>query len=365
MLIVAIAVLLAACGDPGVNGPPAPPTATPIPPTPTQNPALASQSTGTITIPTTMPSISLGSYQAAALAATATGLVLAPPMASGSIVGTPTLAFVPFTGGTPKAIAQATPAGGAARSIIAFTTGGAWVAYVQAGPQGSAWELWAVNPTTGTQHMVDSATQEHESGILPGTFATDGTDVVWAVPTFGQNTASLFAYDLASGTTRTLASVSAASFVSVALVNRLLFYQTTTLANVSTSWLWLLTQPKGAQIAAQPKGAIALNSRYLAWYDADPGNLDLYDIVSGKTLAISENACENPIIAQDRPYLACLDDVDDQYQVIRVPSGTSANFGLHATGGFGAFANGRLYWIPEPNPLSANNQVDYFTLPTS
>lgn len=362
-----LVALMVACSDGSgsVNGPPGPPTKTPIPPTPTQNPALASNATGAITIPSTMSPISLGSYQAATLAATTSGFILTPLVKDSSVIGTPTLAYVPFTGGTPKVIADATPAGSAPRSIVAFTTGGDWVAYVQQEPQGAAWELWAVNPSTGDKHMVDSATQEHNSGILPGTFATDGTDVVWAVPTFGQNTASLFAYDLASGATRTLVSASAASFVSVALVNRLLFYQTTTLANVSTSYLWLLTQPKGAQIAAQPKGAIALNSRYLAWYDADPGNLDLYDIVSGKTIAVQENACESPIIAQDRPYLACLDDVDDQYQVIRVPSGTSATFGLHATGGFGAIANGRLYWIPEPNPLSSNNVVDYFSLPTS
>ncbi len=51
--------------------------------------------------------------------------------------------------------------------------------------------------------------------------------------------------------------------------------------------------------------------------------------------------------------------------MIRVPSGTSAAFGTHATGGFGAIVNGKVYWIPEPNPLSSNTEVDYFPLPTA
>jgi hypothetical protein len=370
LLLAGLALCLAACngGVPGLNGATTPlPTA--IPATPTPNPALVSNATGAITVPSPMPSISLGSYQAATVAAVRSGLVLAPPPPNSSTFGVASLAFVPFKGGTPTTFAHAATG----TTINAFTTGGDWVAYVQADAQGGNWELWAVNPTTGTQHQVDSAVQEHGSGILPGDFATDGTDVVWAVSVAGQNSATLFAYNLASGTTRTLDNLPAATFVAVVLVNRLLYYQTVDTANKTTAWLWLLTQPTPTQITAQPKGGVALNSRYVAWYDADPCNLDLYDIVTGKTIQIGNNDCSNaiiapcvaPIIAPDRPYMACLDDVDDQYQVIRVPAGTSATFGLHATGGFGAFANGRLYWIPEPNPLSSNTVVDYFNLPAS
>ncbi len=357
---------LAACSDGGIITGPSTPQPTAIPATPTPNPALVSNATAAITLPASMNTVSLGTYQAATVGATTQGLVLAPPPPNSSTLGTASLAFVAFKGGTPTTFAHATPAtGNIARTINAYTTGGAWVAYVQADAQGGNWELWAVNPATGTKHLVDSATQEHGSGLLPGDFATDGTDVVWAVAVYGQNSSTLFAYDLASGTRRTLDNLPAASFVAVALVNRLLYFQTADTQNKTTAWLWLLTQPTPTQITARPKGAVALNSRYVAWYDADPGNLDLYDIVTGKTTAVSEAPCVMPILAPDRPFIACLDDVDDQYQVIRVPAGTSATFGLHATGGFGAIANGRLYWIPEPNPLSSNTVVDYFDLPAS
>lgn len=365
-LALLCALFLAACnmgnGGPVSSGPP---TVTPIPPTPTPNAALVSNSNAAIALPNSMATLSLGSYHASNLTATQGGLVLGSVASIGA--GNLSLAYMDFTGHTPKTVATATTAiDKVVRGISTYLAGGDWVAYVQQGQQGQDWELWAVNVTTGAKQAIDSAALEKGVGLAPGSFATDGTDVVWAVSLAGQSASVLRAFNLATNTARTLATVAGAGFGDVTLANRLLFYQITPFGtNTSTSWLWLLTQPKPAQIQAKPLGSVALNSHYLVWYDADPQMLNLFDLRSGQTQQVAEAPCVNPIIAQDRPFVACLDDVDDQYQVIRTPSGTNAAFGLHATGGFGAIANGRVYWIPEPNPLSANNVVDYFDLPKS
>jgi hypothetical protein len=393
LALMMIALLLAACNGGGLGGPAPTPTATPIPPTPTPNAGLVSTSTAAIAIPGSMATVSLGNDVAESLTANQDGLILAGAAKGSSInnsAGVASLLYLGFSAKTPQVLATATPATDkTVRGITTFIGGGDWAVYVLQGQQGQDWELWAVNVTNNTKMMIDSATQEKGSGILADDFATDGTDVVWAVPVAGQNISVLHAYDLTTNAVRTLLSVPAGAFSNLVMANQLLFYQVTTdgaaatpsptpgatgtpaptatpapVTPVTTSWLWLLTQPHATQLNAQVLGNAALNSHYLAWYESDPAVMDFYDIFTGKTQQVSENPCVDPVLAPDRPYLGCLDDVDDQYQVMRTPSGTSAAFGLHATGGFGALANGRVYWIPEPNPLSSNSVVDYFSLPT-
>ncbi len=364
LAVLALCLLVAGC-DLGVgggavgggNGP------TPIPGTPTPNAALVATGTGTVTLGKTQE-YRLGNFSATAVVATAKGLVVA---GTPNAVGNTALAYLPFTGGTVTALGKASPASdGSVRGIPRFGAAGDWAVYAQATILGTAWQLVAVQLSTGMATVLDDATQEGGSALLATAFATDGTDVVWAVPVAGQTTTLLHAYDLATGTARPLLSVPT-NISDVLLANRLLYYRTAAFTggqNVSTSWLWWLNQPKPQQIMAKVAGTIALNSRYLVWDDANTVTLTLYDLTTGQATTQWIKNCTSPSIAWDRPYVVCGDDTADVYRVVRTPAGTTAAFGARARGGLGNLANGRVYWIPEPN-VSANTVVDAFDLPNS
>ncbi len=364
-----MALLLAGCST-GL-GTSSPPTPTPIPPTPTPVAALASSATSAITIPATESSISLGTYQAAAVQATASALVLAGAP-QGGIASTPAgfteLDTVPLAGGTPKMLAKATASStGTARGIISFIAAGNWVAYVEQDAQGGEWELHAANITSGQDLLIDSAMAEHGSGLLPQTYATDGATIVWGVPVAGENVSLLHAEDLATGMARVLVTAPGITFGSILLTQGLLFYQEyaySTSGNAITSWLWWLTQPKPAQIPATIHGTIALNTHFIVWDDSNTQMLSYYDIIAGQTTT-GWKGCITPILSLDRPFVACTDTGNNQYLVVRIPAGTDAAFGANAGGGLGTgdLQNGKVYWIPEPGSLVTNSIVDVITLP--
>jgi len=223
-----------------------------------------------------------------------------------------------------------------------------------------------VQLSTANATLIDNATKESGSALSATAFATDGTAIIWAVPVAGQADTQLLAYDLTKGVAHTLLTTPA-NISDVLLANQLLYYRTATFTNgqnASTSWLWWLNQPNPQQLDAQVAGNIALNSRYLVWDDANTVTLTLYDLITGKATTQWMKNCTIPIIAWDRPYVVCNDDNADVYRVVRTPAGTNAAFGSQARGGLGNIANGRVYWIPEPN-VSANTVVDAFDLPTS
>nr|MBA3826700.1 hypothetical protein [Ktedonobacterales bacterium] len=274
--LLALCLLVAGCdlgsgGPAGGGGGP-----TPIPGTPTPNPALVATGTGSVTLGKTQE-YRLGSFSATAVAAATNGLVVA---GTPNAIGTTALAYAPFAGGSVKSLLKVTPApDGTARGILHFAAAGDWAVYEQATALGTSWELGAVQLSTAKAVIIDTATKAGGSALPATAFATDGTDVAWAVPVAGQTNTVLRAFDLTTATPRTLLTIPF-GISDVLLANRLLYYRTAAFTNgqnTSTSWLWWLTQPKPQQLDAKAAGNITLNSRYLAWDDANTVTVTLYD----------------------------------------------------------------------------------------
>ncbi len=276
--------------------------------------------------------------------------------------------FYNFTDQKIHTIATATPAPDGEDRGFGWAEGNNdWIIYIDYTSNSLYWELWATNVATNQKILIDSAAKEQFNAPMGG-LTTNGKIVVYAIST--PNGPQLRKYDLTSEITTVMDSSGSYLFQAMQLSGNMLFFWKVSGPQTMTAWLWNLDQPAPVQLPVTPSLNVALNGNYLVWDTAiDLGQyfkLSLYNIVTGKVIDPWGPQCYRPGIALDRPYVACegVNSVTAPLYLVRIPSGTSAPFGLANGGEWGQIVNGHSYWpISNDKFPGTSTFIDYIDVP--
>ena len=267
-----------------------------------------------------------------------------------------------------SSVATPTPAAdGTLRGVQYVAAAGDWAAYIVADAARSHWELWALNLATHAQQLVDSAATE---GILFNSTqpVLDGANLVWSATSLinGVQQNNLRVYSLASGTTRTLLTLSGSTFAfPTAMFNGTLCYVSDDGNGNRATWLWTLTGTAPTQISTEPGLSFTMNDRYVIWDDVHGMTLTLYDRTTGKQTDSWVDACIRPALAASRPYVVCVDFNTHTYLLSQVPGGAALTFFDHqSVNNEIGVSSDRAYWVGPGQGGFWSNQIDYFDVPS-
>ena len=268
-------------------------------------------------------------------------------------------------------LAKATPApDGVSRVIEEAQPAGDWVEYVETDPAGGHWSLHVVNPTTREDRLIDSYLEEHSSATAQwfGRVASDGSTLVWSADLQDASSPDyvLRSYDFSSGGTSTLMSGPNTPIVAPEAMWKgalLLLEKHISPQSSDGLYLWIPGGAPATQISSYVALNASFNDQYVVWDVVENQTLSLYDRATGQTSTNWVKKCIRPAIAQDRPYVVCLEYDYQQLVLAQTPSGEGTAFAGASAGQAGEIANNRVYWV-EASSSGFNNVVDYFDLPT-
>ena len=226
---------------------------------------------------------------------------------------------------------------------------------------------------TNTKVLLDSE-QKEGTGIPLQTFVMNSQFVIWTIRALTRD--AVHEYRFATQQATVLMIPVDGSYASLFLAGNTLYFEIPTQpANIP--YLWNLDQTTPP---VQLPFEVLLNSTFNGNYIitdsinfSGPSNpLTLYNIVTGKLTKAWGPRCIRPGIAPDRPYAICIDYDASTWELVRIPSGASTPFAVGEADigafGYNQIVNGNVYWLPLSNLTTSNhsnNQVDYFTLPTT
>lgn len=333
----------------------------------------ATATTGGLHYPS-IQTIALGDFMASYVTPSAHGLLLfGTPGTAGQPIGSAgqnALYYYDDTTQQVTSVATPTPTtNGTPRGIQSVVAAGDWVAYTIADAAQYNWELWTLNLTTHAQQLVDSAVQEQSSFVMGGYVVLDSANLAWSATSDigGTLQNNLRVLSLDTGTVKTLLTTPGPQFIFPdALFNGTLCYEQDDANGNGGTWLWTLSDAAPKQISTQAGINISLNDHYVVWDNVHSRTLTLYDRTTGKETDNWVASCIRPAIAEDRPYLVCVDFDTATYRLVQVPSGGNITFYERKAGSFViAVANDRAYWVGAGENDPYGNQIDYFDLPTS
>ncbi len=368
VIMVLIVFSLAACSGVASAG------------TPSRTPVASAQDSPT---PVSLPihTFTLDNFLADAVYPNQDGLLLSgkpgstkqTPGGGGEGAGAPALYFYDFTTHQIKIVATPTPApDGTPRGITFGVVAGHWLAFTVADTNDAHWSVRAVNTQTGEERLIDSYLQEGSAPIAPfyGLLASDGVDLAWSasVQTTGTPSFVLKVYHFATQQTSVLLSGPQTPSVAPLAVSNgtLLFFEShETRASSDGVYLWNLSEPAAQQISTDRPVNGALNDHFAVWDLPQDRTLSGYDRDTHTLHESWGRRCIRPAIAQDHPYVVCLNFNESMMVLVQVPSGQETPLGVASTGETGAIANGRAYWIQPSATDPATNTVGYVDLPPS
>lgn len=350
--------------------------------TPTSTPAASSS---THDAPSPPPpallihTLTLNNFLADAVYPNQDGLLLAgnpgpahqTPGSGAEGAGAPALYFYDFT--TQQIRIRATPTSapdGTPRGITESVAAGHWLAFIVADAGYAHWSLQAINTQTGEQRLIDSYLQEGSApGVsFLGALALDGVDLAWSasVPTTGASSFVLKMYHFATQQTRVLLSGPQTPTVAPLAISNgtlLLRERHATQGPSDGVYLWNLSEPAAQQISTDQPLSGALSEHFAVWDLPQDRTLSAYNRDTHTLLESWGRRCLRPAIAQDRPYVVCLNFNEEQMILVHVPSGQETPLGAAGIGNKGTVANGRAYWVQPGATGPATNTVDYVDLP--